>query len=316
MKATLVSIGLVTWNSATYLPDCLGALSRQTYPAVELIVVDNASSDNSVQHIFARYPSAHIIRNSVNCGYSAAHNQAIRAASGDFYLALNPDVVMQPDYIEALVATLSVDSQCGAAGGKLLLEPAVFDSAGLFLDRRRRQYLRAHGKRDDGQFDQPCEVFGVDGAAPLYRRAMLEDIQFEGQFFDECFFAYKEDVDVAWRARLRGWKAWYEPAAVALHVRAFRPGRRERGNRRTRRYSVRNRYLLLMKNETCEGWRRDWPYILGYDVQILIYLLLREPTSLWALREAQQLWPRMQRWRTYIHSRRCATTAEVESWFR
>ena len=124
---------------------------------------------------------------------------------------------------------------------------------------------------------------------------MLDDAAFEGQVFDEAFFAYKEDVDLAWRARWLGWEAWYEPAAQAEHHRTFRPGRRERGSAFTRRLSVRNRYLLLLKNEAPATWRRDWPAILAYDALILAYLLVREPASLAGLAEAWRLRPVMRR---------------------
>lgn len=311
----LVTVGLVTWNSAGCLPECLTALTRQSHPAVELVVVDNASTDDSAGQAAALFPAARLIQNDQNRGYAGAHNQALALAHGAYYLALNPDVVLEPGYLAALAAALDRRPACGSAGGKLLLEPGRLDSTGLFIDRRRRQFLRGHGELDRGQYDQAGAVFGVDGAAPLYRRAMLADVQFAGQAWDETFFAYKEDVDLAWRARLLGWGAWYEPAARAKHTRTFRPGRRERGSAFTRRLSVRNRYLLLLKNETAVAWRRDWPAILTYDALILAYLLIREPASLAGLVEAWRLRPALRRARSDLHARRRATDADCLGWF-
>lgn len=309
----LVTVGLVTWNSAAPLDACLTALAGQTWPHLELIVVDNASTDDSLAQVQRRWPTAQVLANTENRGYAGGHNQALRLARGAYYLALNPDVVLAPEYVAQLVTALEARPECGAAGGKLLLAPGQLDSTGLFIDRRRRQYLRGHGEADRGQYPAG-PVFGLDGAAPLYRRAMLEEVAFEGQVFDEAFFAYKEDVDLAWRARWLGWGAWYAPEAVAEHTRTFRPGRRERGNTFTRRLSVRNRYLLLMKNEMPAGWRRDGLRILLYDLAILGYLLLREPRSLGALREAYQLWPVMRRWRADLAARRRVPPEAALEW--
>ena len=191
------------------MPACLDSIARQRDARWELIVVDNASADSSAELAAQFSPKATVIRNAENTGFCTAHNQAIRASKGSYYLPINPDVVLQPDYIATLVSALEERPEFGSAAGKLLQpaetgRPPTFDSTGLFIDRQRRQYLRGHGEADDGRFDRAEEVFGVDGAAPLYRRAMLEDIEFAGQYFDESFFIQKEDVDLAWRARLLG----------------------------------------------------------------------------------------------------------------
>jgi GT2 family glycosyltransferase len=315
-KEPLVSIGVVTWNSADHLPACVKAIRGQTYPRLELIVVDNASTDASL-HCFAPCAgSIQILKNLCNLGFAHAHNQAIAVAHGDYYLALNPDVAMEPEYVSRLVSALEQYADCGMAGGKLLLNSRQIDSTGLFLDRKRRQYLRGHMELDTGQYDQSGEVFGIDGAAPLYRRAMIDDIAENSQFFDESFVTYKEDVDVAWRARWLGWRAWYIPAAQARHTRTFRPGQRQRGNPDSRRYSVRNRYLTLFKNETLVGWRRDWLHILTYDVGIVGYLLFVEQASLAAFVDIYRLWPAMHRKHHTIMSRKRVADREILQWFK
>jgi GT2 family glycosyltransferase len=311
----LVSIGLVTWNSVDHLTACLASIRAQTHPCVELIVVDNASTDGSLGCVATDGTAAQTIMNSSNLGFAHAHNQAIGVAHGEYYLALNPDVIMEPGYIAALVDALGQRIDYGMAGGKLLLDTGYIDTTGLFLDRKRRQYLRGHMQVDSGQYDQPGEVFGIDGAAPLYRRVMIDDISEDDQFFDDSFVTYKEDVDVAWRARLLGWRAWYTPAARAKHTRRFRPGQRQRANRDTRRYSVRNRYLTLLKNETVDGWRRDWLHILAYDFGSVGYMLIREQTSLAGLIDVYRLWPATQRKRLQLMSRRRVASEDLSWWF-
>ena len=280
--------------------ETLAALRQQRYAATEFIVVDNASTDDSVAQVLAQFPTARVIRNTHNRGFCGGHNQGIAAAQGQYYLPLNPDVAMQPDYIAALVDALEARPEYGSAAGKLLQAPGVVDTTGLFINRRRQQYLCGHGEADRGQYDTPGPVFGVDGAAPLYRRAMLEAIQFEGEYFDESFFAHKEDVDVAWRAQLLGWPCWYTPEAVAMHPRSFKPGRRAHIAPAVRVHAVKNRYLLLAKNESAGGWLRDGAHILFYDLQILAYLLVFERSSLRALPLLRRVWARTQQWRRHI----------------
>jgi hypothetical protein len=176
---------------------------------------------------------------------------------------------------------------------------------------------RRFGEVDHGQFDQPDEVFGVDGAAPLYRRKMLEDIQIKGQYFDESFFIHKEDVDLAWRARLLGWRCWYTPEAVAVHPRSFRPGqKRDAISPEVRIHSVKNRYLLLKKNESPQGWRRDGLPILWYDLKILFYICFFERSSLRAFGLLRQFWPQASEWRREIWKRVRVDSNEMLRWFK
>lgn len=317
----LVSIGIVTWNSAKDLPACIEGLREQSYPDVEYIIVDNGSKDKSLSMMQAQLPRARLIRNESNRGYCRAHNQAIAAARGEYYLALNPDVRLMPDFIVRLVEALEGCPECGSAVGKILLSSeegsgiARIDGAGLFVDRRRHQYLRGHRQVDRGQYDVAGEVFGADGAAPLHRRAMLEHVCVFGEYYDEQFFAYMEDVDLAWRARLLGWKCRYEPGAMAYHDRSFMPGRRVRMPKTLRRIAIKNRYLTLIKNEAPECWRRDWWRILAYDVAILGYLVLFEQTSLGAFPMLKRQWERAQAWRREIWRRVKADPEERLRWF-
>jgi GT2 family glycosyltransferase len=218
-----------------------------------------------------------------------------------------------------MVHALRSRPEYGSAAGKLWQtadhDPRLLDSTGLFLDRRRHQYLRGYGRPDAGQYDQSGEIFGVDGAVAFHRRSMLEDVAFEGQYFDEQFFTYMEDVDLAWRARLMGWKSWYEPAAQAYHKRKFKPGRRGPMEREVRQVAVKNRYLVILKNEGAEEWRRDWWQVRLYDLAIWTYILLMERSSLGALGLYQKQKARALVWRREIWRRARARTDQRLKWF-
>ena len=160
--------------------------------------------------------------------------------------------------------------------------------------------------------NEPAEVDWVPGAFSIIPRRLLETVG----YFDESFFAHKEDVDLAWRAQLFGWQCWYTPKAVAVHPRSFRPGRRAPMAPAILVHAVKNRYLLLLKNESSAGWRRDGARIIAYDLQILAYLLLLERSSLGAIPLLRRAWPRARRWRSEIRRRARTRPDETLKWFR
>jgi len=159
-------------------------------------------------------------------------------------------------------------------------------------------------------------IFGPDGAAAFYRRAMLEDIRLMGEVFDTDFFMQKEDIDVCWRAQLRGWGSLYVPDALAYHIRAFRPGLRERVPAEMRFLGIRNRYLLMMKNEILAHFLRDLPAIAVYDLAIIAYLLFRERQSLSAFRSVGRLAGRMMQKRRMIQASKRVGWRDMARWFQ
>ena len=313
----LVSVNIVTWNSMKYIPDCLAALHNQTHRNFEVIVVDNASTDGTVEFIRSSYPSVRLVQNSGNAGFCRGHNQAIRLSDSAFVLPLNPDVTMTPTYIEELVKALMEEPQGGIAVAKLYLPGGnLLDGAGLSISRARRQYLRGHGEADDGTFQAREYVFGADGAAPLYRRAMLEDIRLGDDYLDEDFFSHKEDLDLSWRSQLYGWRCIYVPAAVASHDRNFKPSARQRMSGEVKRHAVKNRYLTMVKNELPLLFLRDLPFIIWYDLKILGYLLLFERSSLPALADFVRLLPQAIRKRRVIMGNRKVSATYMGQFFR
>lgn len=214
----LVSIIIVNYNGKRYLDDCLTSLLKQTYPRErwEVILVDNASADGSAAYVRERYSWARVISPAKNLGFAGGNNEGYRHCRGEFIALLNNDTVADPGWLQALVDVMAEDLRIGGATSKILFrdEPDTINSAGLNLYRDGRGGDRGFRQLDRGQFDEPSDVFGACGASVLLRRAMLDDIG----FFDERFFMYSEDLDLAWRAHFRGWRFRYTPRSVVYHV--------------------------------------------------------------------------------------------------
>jgi GT2 family glycosyltransferase len=312
----LVSIGVVTWNSARDLGACLDAVRAQRHQPIELLVGDNASSDETRALLEARTTADERRYFPANLGFSAAHNTLIRASRGAYYLALNPDVVLDAGFVAALVAALETAPRAGSATGKLRRAepPGTIDSTGIVMHRSQRHFDRHADEIDRGQHDTPGPVFGVSGAAGFYRRAMLDDVAIAGEVFDEDFFAYREDADLAWRAQLLGWDAIYVPDALATHVRRVTPERRATLPAAINRYGVRNRFLLRVKNQTLAQAARFALPGLARDVQVVGYVLLREWRSIPGLVDVVRLLPRTLAKRRAIMARRVPGRS-LDGWF-
>lgn len=322
-----MAIHIVTWNSRAYLPICLAGISRQEYPDLHVVLVDNASQDQSADYVEQNYPWITVLRNTQNAGFSRAHNQAIRQSQADYVLLVNPDIYVQPDYVTRAVTCMH-DPATGAVAGRLFATTrsdflqgnfacrGMLDCAGMAMLRNRRLVLRGNRTIDDPEFLQPLEVFGTDGALPLYRRAMLEDIKIGQEYFDEDFFAYKEDHDLAWRARLLGWKTQYAPDALAHHIRSAQPGRRKTMPGKIRMLGVRNRYLMNLKNDLPALLLRDLLPILWYEAQILGYASLFERQTMQGYRQVLPLLPLMWQKRQQIMARRRVPVQAMATWIK
>ncbi len=215
-----------------YLKRAIPLIFAQTYSEIEITLIDNASKDGSLEFVQKNFPPVRIIRNDRNLGYVGGHNLGIAETDGEYVLLLNPDIFMLPDFIEEKVKAIGYGHDVGMAGGKLLQigpdetdfpEKRIIDSTGILMNRMRKNYDRGYGEQDTGQYDREEFIFGPSGAAPLYRRKMLEDIKIENEYFDSIFFMYREEVDLAWRAQLLNWKCRYTPHAVAYHIRGYSP---------------------------------------------------------------------------------------------
>src|SRR5579872_5171036 len=221
LPKNLVSVTIVTYNSGRFIKRCLESVLAQKYPDLEIIVVDNNSTDGTVDILDNFEDCCRVVYNEENIGFAAAQNQAIGLSNGDWVLTLNPDVLLLPDFIQVLVDAGQMDSKVGAVCGKLLTMTAAFDipakpvvdSTGIYFNPMLRHLDRGSQEVDNGHYLNYEYVFGATAAAALYRREMIEDIQIGGEFFDADFFVYREDADVAWRAQLMGWRCLYAPYA-------------------------------------------------------------------------------------------------------
>jgi GT2 family glycosyltransferase len=328
----LVSVVIVTWNSAPFLRRCLAALAAQTYRQIELIHIDNASSDESVAIVRECATAQHII-NDTNRGFSAAVNQAARIANGEFVLLLNPDAYLEPGYVSSLVAGLT-EAGFGMATGKLLqAETKLIDSKGIRMTRSGRHFDIEQGSRESGVGsrkprkgtsdsnprpptpDTRKEVFGVSGAAAMYRASFIRDVTVGGEFLDEDFFAFREDADVAWRGRLFGWRAIYVPEAIAHHVRTVTPETRRALSAVINMHGVKNRFLLRLKNEGLYLAIRNAPFELTRDVIVIVATFTIERTSLPALAWLWKNRRRIMEKRRAIQSRRRVSDRDLAGWF-
>lgn len=287
MKPKL-TISIVTWNSADSIEACIDSILQQTFYDYELIIVDNNSSDKTSHHI-RKYNDHRIqfTQLSTNTGYCGGHNITIQNSKSEFVLLVNPDVVLTPNYISNALISIQKDETIGTLCG-LLLQGDInnnnvpIDGAGLQVTRTRRMLLRYHEKKLNTVHLKRTEVFGSDGALPLYRRKMIEDISINQKFFDEMFFAHKEDWDVSWRAHLQGWKTIFDPICVAKHPRHFKPGSlqlRKSISNTIKYHTIKNQLLLHIKNENKISVL-DFSLIIIRQVSIFIYLLFYERQSL------------------------------------
>lgn len=319
-----VTITIVTYNSAEFIERCLDEVLRQTYHPLKVIVVDNASEDDTVSLLHRYRFCARVIRNERNKGFAAAQNQAIKETESDWVLTLNPDVRLEPDFVARLVRAGMSDDRIGSVCGKLLAmnpdfnlpERPYFDSTGIFMTPNFRHLDRGSRTLDDGQYDRPEWVFGATGAAALYRRKMIDDISIDGEFFDEDFFAYREDADVAWRAQLLGWKCLYTPEAVAYHVRSVLPSNRHLQPAVINMHSVKNRFLLRIKNATPSLYLRTLVPVTLRDIVVIAGCLLYEWKSLAAFPLLFRSFGRTRAKRRAIMSKRRADDRYIASWFR
>jgi GT2 family glycosyltransferase len=322
--ANHLSAIIVNWNHGYLIEACLDALVDQDGVRFDITVVDNGSQDGSPQRIARRYPAVQLLPLATNRGFCHAFNWGVHHTRGAFVLSLNPDTVVQPGFLHELRAAASRPNGPGARTGsvapKLLQasDPAVLDSTGLFVDRRRRPYDRGQGEVDRRQYDGMSTAFGACGAAALYRRVMLDDVAPDREYLDESFFAYGEDADLAWRAQLRGWQCAYAPGAVATHDRGWGDTLRRRGraafDSTGPRLALRNRYLMALKNDAWSYLLADLPRILAAELPRLGYAAVTRPRVLLGLLDLARALPRALQKRGQIQARRTVEPAALRPW--
>lgn len=283
-----LTIQMVTWNSAKHLVWSLPVLAKISPRQATIRIIDNASSDDSATIAKSRLPQAEIIQLPSNQGFAGAHNIGLSKCDTPFVLTLDPDVELNPEAIFKLLENFN-DEKLAALQGKLMRKDisasgeAVIDSAGIVLSRAFNGLERGANEIDAGQYDKPAALTAVTGACGLYRLAALKQVAHNlTEFFDQDFFAYKEDVDLGWRLVKAGFKVSYQPITVGCHARTL--GRcgwlnwglnpkqiLERVRSRRTYYSVRNWIWMITKNSNLGEELRHEIFI---DARLLVFLLL------------------------------------------
>jgi GT2 family glycosyltransferase len=290
-KEDLISVIIVNWNKRDLLQACLQSLKAQSYRDFEIIVVDNASRDGSLELVKNYFSDVKLLANSENLLYSRAQNQGIREAHGEFILCLNNDTVLDKDFLKECILAMKSDKDIGIVSGKILsADGKLIDTAGEFLSRSRKPLERGYRSKDCGQFEKEGFVFGAGGVAPFYRAKMLEEIKLkEGEYFDNDYGLFYEDLDLNWRANLFGWKAYYTPKAICFHARGSSAKASVPAIRFLRRLNfcylsrahqlmlLRNRYSTIIKNDTLLKFLLNFPFIFSYDLLSWFYLAFFRP---------------------------------------
>lgn len=261
MTVPLLSVIIPNWNGARFLPVCLDALRRQTYPSIEVIVADNDSHDESRALLARDYPEVRLLALDSNRGFTGACNAGIAAAEGVFIALLNNDTEVDPGWAAAVIDAFDRCPEAGSVASKMLL----FDrrdhlhTAGDLFTRDGRAVNRGVWERDTGQYDAESFVFSACGGSSVYRRALLDAV---GALDDDFFFSL-EDVDLGWRAQLAGWRCLYVPGAVVYHHLSA-----SGGGVTASYYDGRNLIFVLAKNYPSALWRKHGMLIVRAQARL------------------------------------------------
>ncbi len=325
-----LTIGIVATNEVKCLRLCLKALysGLPRNKSREVIVIDNCSNDGTSEFVRENYSDIKLIMNRQKLDISKNRNLIINQSRGEYLLFLDANVFIAGDYINELFNVIVKSEKTGMAIGKLLKADVygnpvkgpcgknIIDSTGHTIYKDRKVVDRGTLEEDVGQYDKEREMFGVGSAATLFKRKLLEDIKLFGEYFDESFNTYKEEIDLCWRARLRGWPCVYEPSAVAYHARTW-PKEKERKfiPKELRQHSFKNRYLMMIKNDHFINYLRSSPYIFWYELKAFTYVLFREPCLLSAMVKVFALLPLTIKKRAEIMRRSVISPNDIQKWF-
>lgn len=294
----IVSIIIANWNGRSWLETCLPAIEQQTWQDYEIIIVDNGSQDDSVSWLRENWPEVIVIPLKLNLGFAAANNMGIRAAQGTYIVTLNNDTLVDEMWLAEMITAVSAPD-IGMVAAKITIwnQPEILDSTGIEIDKLGTAWNRGYGQSSEN--DYGTEVLGPSAAAALYRRDMLEEIG----LFDENYFAYYEDVDLAWRGRRAGWRCVY---AQNAHVRHWHSATGEKTPRLKTFLIGRNKVWSFIKNYSKSKIFLILPFFILYDglAAVVQTIYLRHPAPLNG---------RLQAWLTirYIWSQRTPGESDV-----
>ncbi len=262
-----VSVVIPNYNGIAYLDGVLSSLERQTMKNYEVILVDNGSSDGSSAFVMANYPWVHLIELPDNFGFCKAVNEGIKASRAPYVLLLNNDTEAAPDFLEEMTAAIRRHKKAFSCAAKMVQfhDRDKLDDAGNYYCALGWSYARGKGK-DIHTYETEEQIFSACGGAAIYRRKILDKIG----LFDEEHFAYLEDTDIGYRARIYGYENWYAPRAMVYHVGSGTTG--SRYNHFKTRYSSRNNIYLIYKNMPFLQILLNMPFLLaGFGTKFLFF---------------------------------------------
>ncbi len=345
-----LTVHLVTWNGAKYVPYLFESLKKQSFKDWKLLIWDNASSDGMVEAMkkeLLDFPVPYeVIENTENIGFAGGHNVLFQKTDAEYFVCLNQDMYLESDTLLKLVQFLDAHSDVAVVSPRLMkwnfsllldeknAHDAVYsdevDSLGLKVFRSRR-VIEQYGqeKWQDLKKIFPShflEVFGVSGAFPLFRRSSISQITFkDNSFFDASYHSYKEDVDLAYRLRSAGFKAFVHLDAVVYHDRSAAGPKEESDvaalqNKKTQSswvkyHSYKNHLMTLYKNEYWQNFILDFPYIVWYEFKKFVYFLLRERKILGGLQEIYTMRRELKQKKNLISSKRKISAKEIRIWW-
>lgn len=349
----LVTINLVVFNGEKYLRHCLDAVSRQKYKNIEINILDNASTDKTKEIIKESRITNYELRNlklhesEKNIGMWPGQEWLLEYSRGEYIVALSVDVLLHSGFVAQAVEVAEKDKTIGAVQSKTLQytlddlaiaqKPApsrdivikLIDTIGFKIERSRRIVNVAHGEEDQGQHDQEMEIFGVEGAAPFLRREALEDCRVNDKIIDEDMFWYGDDLDLAWRMRLYGWKQIYSPRVIAYHDRSTTKGisrgwrdyfsrmrERQKIPIQKRGWDWRNKRLARLKNDYWQNVFHDLPLILYREFMELGYMLLVEPPVLLEVLKFIKLIPKTLQKRRAVLAKAKLDAKAMRKWLK
>ena len=338
MSMSLITINLVVRNGQKYLRHCLDSIKKQTYQNIEVNIWDNASTDSTREIVKKEYPEFNLIENDTNFGTWVGQEKALKYSHGEYILAISVDIILDPKFIEESVKVAEKDHKIGAVQAKIYqysltefetsknLPAKLIDTCGFKIFKSRRLINIGHGEEDRGQYDNEVEIFGVEGAVPFFRRKTVDDLYIGSEFADSDFFWYGDDLDIAWRMKLLGWKQIYSPGVIAHHDRQTTKGL---GKSRTdfikmrrqipmikRRLDWRNTTLAIIKNDYLSNFLRDYPYIGWRQFQLWSYFLIYEPSMIFEIFTIAKLLPSMLKKRREVMCKARVSAKEIHKWFR
>lgn len=263
-----VSVIIPNYNGIAYLDGVLASLERQTCRDFETILVDNGSADGSVAFVTGNYPWVHIVELPENFGFSRAVNEGIYASRTPYVLLLNNDTEVEPDFVEEMLRCIRRHENAFSCSARMVrfYQRDRIDDAGNYYCALGWAFARGKGK-DIHCFEKEQKIFTSCAGAAIYRKKIFEKIG----YFDEEHFAYLEDIDVGYRARIQGYENWFAPKAVVYHMGSGTSG--SRYNQFKTRYSSRNNIYLIYKNMPFLQILLNLPFLLvGFGLKILFFI--------------------------------------------